>query len=152
MPITSAGLLVYRTARTELEVLLGRLGGPLWAKREHWTIPKGIVEDGESELEAAYREFREETGWAVPRGPAAPLGEIRQRGGKRVVAWAVEGEFDLTTFQPGTFQMEWPRNSGRIGEFPELSEVRWFDLATAAATINPAQAPLLDRLAAYGCR
>lgn len=150
MPITSAGLLIYRTAHPELEVLLGRLGGPLWAKREHWTIPKGIVEDGESELEAAYREFSEETGWVAPAGEPLPLGEIRQRGGKRVVAWAVEGNLDPATFQPGTFQMEWPRNSGKIGEFPELSEVRWFDLSIATSTINPAQAPLLHRLAAYG--
>ncbi len=147
MPITSAGLVVYRATGRELEVILGRLGGPLWARREHWTIPKGIVEEGESELAAACREFSEETGWDVPSGTPLSLGEIRQRSGKRVVAWAIEGEVDPTTFSPGTFQMEWPRNSGKIGEFPELSEARWFDMPRARVAINAAQVPLLDRLA-----
>lgn len=146
MPVTSAGLLVYRETDGELEVLLGRLGGPLWANRDHWTIPKGIVEDGEHQLTAAYREFEEETGWKPPSGEPQVLGEIRQRSGKRVVAWALGGDYNPDTFQPGTFQMEWPPRSGRIGEFPELGEVRWFPIAKAKETINAAQVPLLARL------
>lgn len=144
MPVISAGLLVYRQIG-ELEVLLGRLGGPLWANRDHWTIPKGIVEDGEDQLAAAYREFREETGWAPPAGEPLALGEIRQRSGKRVVGWALAGDFDPATFQPGTFTMEWPPHSGRIGEFPELGEVRWFSVAEAKDVINQGQIPLLER-------
>lgn len=126
--------------------MLGRLGGPLWAKREHWTIPKGLVEEGETPVEAAYREFVEETGLSVPEGDPLELGEIRQASGKRVVAWALEADLDVSAFEPGTFTMEWPPRSGRFGEFPELSEVRWFSLAAAKVTINRAQQPLLQRL------
>jgi predicted NUDIX family NTP pyrophosphohydrolase len=144
----SAGILVFRRRGHHLEVLLGRLGGPLWAKRAHWTIPKGIVEDGEDQLAAAYREFEEETGWAPPDGEPRQLGEVRQASGKRVVAWALEGDYDPATMVPGTFQMEWPPRSGRIGEFPELSEVRWFSIDAAGSTIASAQVPLLDRLRA----
>ena len=145
--VVSAGVLLYRRRAGGVEVLLGRLGGPLWAKRQHWTIPKGIVEDGERQIEAAYREFEEETGNSVPDGEPTALGEIRQRGGKQVVAWAVEGELDVAGFRPGTFTMEWPPRSGRFGEFPELGEIRWFSIDDARNTINQAQAPLLDRLA-----
>ena len=146
MPRVSAGILIHRTRSSGLEVLLGRLGGPLWARREHWTIPKGIVEDGELPIEAAYREFEEETGWRPPAGEPMQLGEVRQSSGKRVVAWALEGDFDPQTINPGTFQMEWPPHSGRTGEFPELSEVRWWPIEQAKETINRAQVPLLDRL------
>lgn len=144
--VTSAGLVLYRLTNGTLEVLLGRLGGPLWAKREHWTIPKGIVEAGEGQLEAALREFSEETGAPPPAGDPTALGEVRQRGGKRVVAWALEGELDVVDFRPGTFTMEWPPRSGRTGEFPELGEIRWFGIGDAKATINQAQVPLLERL------
>ncbi len=146
MPVISAGLVLYRTQGGAIEVLLGRLGGPLWAKRQHWTLPKGIVEDGEDPLDTAYREFEEETGQAAPNGDPLPLGEIRQRGGKRVVAWAIDGDFDLAAFEPGTFTMEWPPRSGRFGEFPELAEVGWFRIDEAKDAINTAQVPLLDRL------
>lgn len=139
---------MYRRSGVVLEVLLGRLGGPFFAKREHWTIPKGIVEDGEKPLEAAYREFEEETGWPAPGGEPVDLGEIRQASGKRVVAWALEGDFDPADMVPGTFQMEWPPRSGRIGEFPELSEVGWFSIDAAGAAITQAQIPLLGRLQA----
>ena len=143
--VTSAGLVLYRRTNG-LEVLLGRLGGPLWAKREHWTIPKGIVEAGEGQLDAAMREFAEETGTPAPTGDPTALGEVRQRSGKRVVAWAVEGELDVLEFRPGTFTMEWPPRPGRMGEFPELGEIRWFGIGEAKETVNPAQVPLLERL------
>ncbi len=142
----SAGLLLYRIVNGELQVLLARLGGPFWAKREHWTVIKGIVEDGEDLQQAALREFEEETGWAPPAGELIPLGEIRQKGGKRVVAWAVDGDADPAKLEPGTFEMEWPPRSGRVGTFPEISEVRWFSIAEAQTTINQAQVPLLDAL------
>jgi len=148
MPVTSAGIVAYRIPETELEVILGRLGGPLWERREHWTIPKGIVEPGETEIAAAFREFGEETGWELPNGQSTPLGEIRQRSGKRVVAWAVEAEFDVATFNPGTFRMEWPPRSGSMGEFPELAEVRWLAISEAKHLITTAQLPLLERLEA----
>lgn len=148
MPPVSAGILVYRRLEGRLEVLLGRLGGPLWTRREHWTIPKGLVEAGETPIDAAYREFEEETGWAAPHGDPYELGEIRQASGKRVHAWALEGDYDPADLVPGTFRMEWPPRSGRFGDFPELSEVRWFAIEVARATINRSQTPLLDRLEA----
>ena len=147
MPPVSAGLLVFRRRpHGQLEVLLGRLGGPYFTRREHWTIPKGIVESGESRLAAAFREFEEETGWLPPGGEPLELGAVRLSSGKRVVAWALEGDFDPTTFNPGTFRMEWPPRSGRMAEFPELSEVRWFTAADARTTITAAQAAFVERL------
>lgn len=144
--VLSAGLLLYRVTDGEPQVLLARLGGPLWAKREHWTVPKGLVEGGEEPLDSARREFEEETGWKPPEGAPIPLGEIRQKGGKRVVAWGVEGDADPSTLTPGTFDMEWPPRSGRIQSFPEISEVRWFTMAEAREKINVAQVPLLAAL------
>ncbi len=146
MPELSAGLLIFRFESDEPEVLLGRLGGPFWARREHWTVPKGLVEEGEEPFAAALREFEEETGWPPPPGEAIPLGEIRQRGGKRVVAWALEGWFDPKTMRPGVFEMEWPPHSGQTREFPELAEVRWFRADDALDKINQAQVPLVTAL------
>lgn len=147
MPL-SAGLLLYRVVDGELEVLLARLGGPFWAKREHWTIPKGLVDEGEDPQHAALREFEEETGWSPPVTTLVPLGEIRQKGGKTVVAWAVEGDADPADLEPGTFEMEWPPRSGKTRAFPEISQVRWFSMSDARDTINSAQVPLLAALAA----
>ncbi|MEH0421587.1 NUDIX domain-containing protein [Streptomyces sp. B21-083] len=149
----SAGLLLFRRAapgqETDgLEVLLGHMGGPFFARRDAgaWTIPKGEYGDGETAWDAARREFREELGLAPPEGEAVALGEVRQAGGKVVTAWAVEADLDPATVVPGTFRMEWPRGSGQEREFPELDRVRWFGLDAARAVIVTAQAGFLDRL------
>ncbi|MDW4907346.1 NUDIX domain-containing protein [Streptomyces sp. ADMS] len=147
----SAGLLLFRRQASpgqELEVLLGHMGGPFFARRDAgaWTIPKGEYGDGETAWDAARREFEEELGLAPPDGEAVPLGEVRQAGGKVVVAWAVEADLDPAAVAPGTFRMEWPRGSGQEREFPELDRVRWFGLESARAVIVTAQAGFLDRL------
>jgi predicted NUDIX family NTP pyrophosphohydrolase len=145
----SAGILLYRRAGGELEVLLVHPGGPLWARRDLgvWSIPKGELGEGEEPLAAARREFAEELGREVPSGPVLGLGEVRQRGGKRVVAFAVQGELDPDRIVSNTFEMEWPPRSGVRRTFPEVDRAQWFALAQARARINPAQVPLLERLA-----
>jgi predicted NUDIX family NTP pyrophosphohydrolase len=140
----SAGILLFRRTPA-VEVLLAHPGGPLHARKDVWTVPKGEYDDVELPLAAAYREFAEELGHPVPDGPALDLGEVVQKGGKRVVAWAVEGELDPATCVSNVFGMTW---QGRWQEFPEIDRVQWFDLATARAKINPAQAAFLDRLEA----
>ncbi|MFF8033011.1 MULTISPECIES: NUDIX domain-containing protein [unclassified Streptomyces] len=147
----SAGLLVFRHTGQGLEVLLGHMGGPFFARRESgaWTVPKGEYGPGEPAWEAARREFREELGLPPPDGEAVPLGEVRQSGGKTVTAWAVESDLDPATVVPGTFEMEWPPRSGRIREFPELDRVAWFTLDRARQVIVTAQAAFLDRLAEH---
>jgi predicted NUDIX family NTP pyrophosphohydrolase len=146
---TSAGLVLFRERGGALEVLLGHMGGPYWARKDEgaWSIPKGELDAGEDPLAGARREFAEELGAAPPDGPAVELGEVRQRGGKRVVAFAVEGEFDPARLVPGTFELEWPPRSGRRQAFPEVDRVAWFDLAAAEGKIVRGQAELLDRLA-----
>ncbi len=131
----------------ELEVLLAHPGGPIWAKKDTgaWTIPKGEYTDDEAPLAAAQREFLEETGFP-PAGPFIELSTIKQKSGKLVSAWAFEGECDPTQVRSNTFQLEWPKGSGRMQEWPEVDRVAWFTLAEARERINPAQAPLLDRL------
>ena len=149
---TSAGLLLYRVRDGALEVLLGHMGGPLWARRDAgaWSIPKGELAEGEAELAGARREFAEELGHPAPDGEAVPLGEVRQRGGKRVVAFALEGDFDPAALDPGTFEMEWPPRSGRRQRFPEIDRVAWLGLDDARRLVVPAQAELIDRLAGAG--
>jgi predicted NUDIX family NTP pyrophosphohydrolase len=146
---TSAGLVVYRERVGVLEVLLAHMGGPYWARKDAgaWTIPKGELEDGEEPLAGARREFAEELGHAPPDGPVVALGEVRQRGGKRVVAFAVEGDFDPAQLRPGTVELEWPPRSGRRQAFPEIDRVAWFDLRTAGGKLVAGQLALLDRLA-----
>ena len=146
---TSAGLIVFREREGVLEVLLGHMGGPFWARRDEgaWSIPKGELGAGEEPLAGALREFAEELGHAPPEGSWIELGEIRQRAGKTVIAFAVEGDFDPAQLQPGTFEMQWPPRSGRMQAFPEVDRVAWFDLATARAKIVKGQAALLERLA-----
>lgn len=149
MPPRSAGLLLWRR-RPHLEVLLAHPGGPLHARKDVWGIPKGLVEDGEELLATAYREFEEELGLPVPPGDPVPLGEVRQKGGKVVTAWALEGDLDPGAIEPGHFEMVWPPRSGLVQSFPEIDRVAWFDLATARLKVLPAQLPLLDRLADPG--
>jgi predicted NUDIX family NTP pyrophosphohydrolase len=147
----SAGLLLFRHTGDGLQVLLGHMGGPLWAKKDAgaWTVPKGEYDPGESAWEAARREFREELGLAPPDGEAVPLGEVAQKNGKIVTAWAVEADPDLSGFRPGTFTLEWPPRSGRMREFPELDRVQWLGLDRARELIITAQAAFLDRLAEH---
>ncbi|MFJ8537869.1 NUDIX domain-containing protein [Streptomyces sp. NPDC093591] len=147
----SAGLLLFRRTDDGLEVLLGHMGGPFFAKRDAgaWTVPKGEYDPDEPAWEAARREFREELGLAPPDGEAVPLGEVRQAGGKVVTVWAVEADLDPATVVPGTFVMEWPPRSGRTREFPELDRVEWLGVDRAREVIVKAQATFLDRLAEH---
>ena len=123
-------------------------GGPLWARRDvgAWSIPKGECEPGEEPLAAARREFAEELGSEPPPGPALGLGEIRQKSGKRVIAWALEGDLDTGTVVSNTFQVQWPPRSGRMIEVPEVDRAGWFGLDDARLKLNPAQVKLVDRL------
>jgi predicted NUDIX family NTP pyrophosphohydrolase len=147
---TSAGVLLWRRGASGLEVLLGHPGGPLWAKKDagHWTVVKGEIDPGEAPEDVARREFKEETGDDLPDGPMVELGEIRQKSGKVVLAWAVEGDLDPATAVSNTFTMEWPPHSGRRAEFPEIDRVEWFDLDEARRRIKDAQATFIDRLVA----
>lgn len=132
-----------------LEVLLVHPGGPFWVKRDlgAWSIPKGETEEGEDLLAAAYREFREETG-AAAKGPAIALGQIRQRSGKIVHAWAVASDFDPATLRSNVFEMEWPRGSGTLRSFPEVDRAAWFDIAEARQRLVAGQQGFLDALVA----
>jgi predicted NUDIX family NTP pyrophosphohydrolase len=145
---TSAGILLWREPAGRLEVLLGHPGGPYFAGKDadHWTVLKGEVDPGEDLLAVARREFEEETGHPPPAGRTIELGEIRQKSGKRVLAWAVEGDLDTATAVSNSFEMEWPPRSGRMREFPEIDRVEWFGLDDAREKIKAAQAPFLDRL------
>lgn len=145
----SAGILLYRQRDQSLEVLLVHPGGPVWARRDlgAWSVPKGEYVEGEEQpLDAARREFAEELGSPPPAGDAVDLGEVRQKSGKRVRAWALPGELDATQVRSNTFTMEWPPRSGRTQEFPEVDRAEWFPVAEARERINPAQAAFLDRL------
>jgi predicted NUDIX family NTP pyrophosphohydrolase len=145
---SSAGILLFRRQTGRLEVLLAHPGGPLWRRRDlgAWTIPKGERLPGEDAEVAARREFFEEIG-AAAQGALLPLGEIRQAGGKRVEAFALEGDLDADAIRSNTFEMEWPPRSGRRAAFPEIDRAAWFALPQARAKILASQAPLLDRLA-----
>jgi predicted NUDIX family NTP pyrophosphohydrolase len=146
----SAGLLMFRrTAGGGLEVLLARPGGPYWRGKDAgaWTIPKGEYAAPEQALDAALREWGEETGFGASP-PFLPLGDTVQKAGKRVSAWAFEGDCDPGGLRSNDFEMEWPPRSGRRRSFPEIEEVRWFGLDEARGRINAAQAVFLDRLQA----
>jgi predicted NUDIX family NTP pyrophosphohydrolase len=149
----SAGILLHRRgAGGAREVLLVHPGGPFWAKKDlgAWSIPKGEYGDGEDPQAAALREFAEELGAPAPEGDLVDLGEVRQRAGKIVVAWALEGDADADAIHSNTFTIEWPPRSGTMREFPEVDRAGWFALDEARERILPAQAPLLDRLAEQG--
>jgi predicted NUDIX family NTP pyrophosphohydrolase len=146
----SAGLLLYRksSSDSQIEVLLVHPGGPFWRNKDEgaWTIPKGEFDDGEGPLEAAKREFKEELGSSPPDGDYIPLTPIKQKAGKTVLSWAVEGDFDPARLVSNTFQCEWPPKSGRTREFPEVDRAEWFKSETAKIKILAAQAPLIDQL------
>ena len=144
----SAGLLLFRRSGAGLEVLLAHPGGPFFEHRDegHWTIPKGEPDIDEPLVEAAGREFVEETGLPAPDGPLIELGSIVQKGGKVVHAWAAEGDLDPVAAHSNLIEIEWPPGSGRMQSFPEIDRVAWFDPMEARRRIKDAQIPLIDRL------
>ena len=146
----SAGILLYRGRGQRLEVLLVHPGGPFWARRDEgaWSIPKGEYTPDEDPLAAARREFQEELGTPPPAGPAEDLGEIRQKGGKLVRAFALDGDLDVEQITSNTFPLEWPPRSGQMIEVPEVDRAQWFTLDEAGKKINPAQVEQLERLTA----
>jgi len=146
----SAGILLYKRVDRELFVLLAHPGGPFWRRRDvgAWTIPKGEYEQDEEPLVAARREFCEELG-IDPPASLQPLGEIKQKSGKHVVAFTAEGDFDVTQLRSNSFEIEWPPRSGRMHSFPEIDKVAWFTLDVARRMILPAQVELLTRLATW---
>jgi predicted NUDIX family NTP pyrophosphohydrolase len=148
VPATSAGILLHRTGASGPEVLLVHPGGPFWARRDEgaWSIPKGECAPGEDPRARALIEFAEETGTALDGAALRELGQVRQRGGKIVVAFAAEGDLDADAIVSNTFELEWPPRSGRRQTFPEVDRAAWFGLEEARRRINPAQADLLDRL------
>ena len=149
MGVTSAGLLLYRISTDQVvEVLLAHPGGPFWARKDEaaWSVPKGEYLPGEDALHAAYREFEEEVGLEVPAGEALFLGELRQSGGKRVSVWALLADLDVTNASSNTFELEWPRGSGRVREFPEVDRVEWVSTEVARHKLVKGQAPFVDAL------
>ncbi len=149
---TSAGILLYRRTGGPAEVLLIHPGGPFWAKRDlgAWSVPKGEVGEGEDPRACALRELGEElgSGLGLAVDDLTELGSVRQKGGKTVLCWAAEGDFDPAELRSNTFAMEWPPRSGTEREFPEVDRAEWFGLDVAREKINPAQAEFVDRLAA----
>lgn len=146
----SAGLVMYRLHGGALEILCVHLGGPFWMKKDAgaWFIPKGEVESGEDELAAAQREFAEETGFpSAP--PFIPLGTIKKKGGKTVIAWAFEGDCDPAALRSNKFSMEWPPKSGKQREFPEVDRAAFFTLEDARETMNAAELEFFVRLAKH---
>jgi predicted NUDIX family NTP pyrophosphohydrolase len=143
----SAGILLWRRGAAGPEVLLGHFGGPYWARKDDgaWAIPKGLIELGESEEQAARREFREELGVEAPE-PVSLLTTIRQKGGKLVTAFVAEGAFDPATLTSADMRIEWPPRSGEWQSFPEIDRVAWFGMTEARVKILPSQSPLLDAL------
>lgn len=145
----SAGLLMYRLHEGRPEVFLVHPGGPFWAKKDagSWSIPKGEYPADENPLDAAKREFKEETGVDPGEGPFIPLGSVRQKGGKVVIAWAFQGNCDPASIKSNTFSVEWPPRSGRRAEFPEIDRAAWFSMDEARKKILKAQVDFLERLA-----
>jgi predicted NUDIX family NTP pyrophosphohydrolase len=145
----SAGIVLYEKTGQDLRVLLIHPGGPYMKKKDvgHWSIPKGEVDEGEDLLTCARRELQEETGVNAGEGPFIPLGEIKQKGGKIVHAWGVEGRWNPDEFSSNTFEMEWPPQSGKMGVFPEVDRAEMLPLQAALYRIKETQMPLLTRLA-----
>jgi predicted NUDIX family NTP pyrophosphohydrolase len=147
MPKFSAGLLLFRKRHEEIEVFLVHPGGPYWAKKDEgaWSLPKGEYDQSEDALEAAKREFLEETGFSAS-GAFLPLGEVKQPGGKHVMAWALEADVDARSIVSNPFSVEWPPKSGKLQQFPEVDRAEWFSLTRARAKILKGQVPFLERL------
>jgi predicted NUDIX family NTP pyrophosphohydrolase len=143
----SAGILLYRHNKKTLEFFLVHPGGPFWKNKDAgaWSVPKGEFADDEDGLAAAKREFKEETGHPV-KGDFIPLSPVRQKSGKTIHAWAVEGDIDTATIKSNTFEMEWPPRSGKKQEFPEVDRGEWFNETQAKEKINPAQSALIEEL------
>jgi predicted NUDIX family NTP pyrophosphohydrolase len=144
----SAGLLLYRRRGEVLEVMLVHMGGPFWARKDAgaWSIPKGEYEPAEDPLQAARREFTEETGLAVPDGQPKDLGQIRQPGGKLVHIWALQADVDVSQILSNSFELQWPPGSGRMQRFPEVGKAGWFDLQSADEKLVKGQRPFLSEL------
>lgn len=144
----SAGLLIYRFRENILQVFLVHPGGPFWVNKDaaSWSIPKGLYLEDESALDAAKREFKEETGFDAPAGNFMELSALKQPSGKIVSAWAAQGDFDASKISSNLFEMEWPPKSGKVQKFPEADCGEWFDLKTARKKILKGQIPFLDEL------
>ena len=156
MPVRSAGVLLYRrvpagAAGDGLQVWIAHMGGPFWARKDAhaWSLPKGEYEDGEDPLAAALREFAEEMGTAAPDAEYRQLGEFRQPSGKRITVFAAEADFQPAGINSNTFPLEWPKGSGRIQDFPEIDDARWFPLPEARTKLVKGQLPILDALAEH---
>jgi len=145
----SAGLLLFRRGAAGTEVLLVHPGGPFWSKKDEgaWFLPKGELGEGEDPLQAARREFREELGSDPPTGEPVPLGTVKNKGGKVIEAWAIEGTFAVDSLRSNLFSLEWPPRTGQIREFPEVDRAQFFSLTTAATKLHAAEVPFLARLA-----
>jgi predicted NUDIX family NTP pyrophosphohydrolase len=151
MPKLSAGVLLYRARDGVVEVLIAHPGGPFWARKDDgvWSIPKGEYIDGEDAWAVAQREFSEELGLPVPTGSRTDFGPLKQPSGKVVTAFGVEGDLDVTDARSNTFELEWPKGSGRMREFPEVDRVGWFPVAQARIKLLKGQRAFLDRLMAH---
>ena len=147
MARTSAGVLLYRRSGGGVEVLIGHMGGPFWARKDAgaWSIPKGEYGDGEEPFAVALREFEEELGSPCPATDFTPLGEVRASG-KVLTVWAAEGDLDATASVSNTFSLEWPPRSGRVQEFPEIDRAEWLAVDAAREKLVKGQLPFLDRL------
>lgn len=145
----SAGILLYRRGAAGLELFLGHMGGPFWAKKDAgaWSIPKGLIDEAEDPLAAALREFEEEIGMPAPAVEYAHLRDVRYTSGKVVTVFAAEADFHVETLNSGTFELEWPRGSGRMHTVPELDEVAWVSLEDARTRLVKGQVPLVDAVA-----
>ncbi|HWQ48359.1 MAG TPA: NUDIX domain-containing protein [Methanosarcina sp.] len=147
MSVYSNGILLFRFRNERLEVMLVHPGGPLWSKKDNgvWSIPKGLPEGHENPLETAKRELKEETGFEVD-GEFIDLGELNQSSKKIVHAWALEKDLDITNVVSNTFTLEWPKNSGKVQEYPEVDKADWFDIELAKKKIRKGQIDFIDRL------
>ncbi|OBA83372.1 NTP pyrophosphohydrolase [Mycobacterium sp. 1164966.3] len=151
MPKLSAGLLLYRVRTGVVEVLIAHPGGPFWARKDDgaWSIPKGEYDDGDDPWVAAQREFSEELSLPVPSGPRIDFGPLKQPSGKVVTAFAVGADLDITEARSNTFELEWPKGSGRMQQFPEVDRVGWFPVVQARVKLLKGQRAFLDRLMAH---